>query len=149
MGKAEVRLIRRPDWETRLVSFIESRQSSAFRWGEHDCCLFACDAIEAMTGLDPAEWFRGRYSDRHGATRCLQEFCGGDLEDAMASIAASLSAPEIVPSLARRGDALLVRQKSGLASFGICMGDTAAVARIPSGVALLPLEGVVRAWRVG
>ena len=30
--------------------FIESRKLTSFKWGEHDCCLFACDAALGITG---------------------------------------------------------------------------------------------------
>jgi hypothetical protein len=149
MGKTEVRLIRRPDWEARLISFVESRSAAQFRWGEHDCCLFACDAIEAITGVDPAKWFRGRYSDRHGAVVSLRRFCDGGLEEAMARIAHDLNAPEIAPAYARRGDAVFLRQANGIPSFGICMGAEVAVAALPAGVAMLPGSLTLRAWRVG
>ncbi len=45
---------RRPDWPARLRTIIEAARERPFSWGQHDCCLFASDAIEAMTGVDPA-----------------------------------------------------------------------------------------------
>jgi hypothetical protein len=35
-----------------------------------DCALFACSAVEALTGKHPYPEFLGVYSDRIGAAKC-------------------------------------------------------------------------------
>jgi len=49
---------RPPDWPERLLAALAAARDRPFRWGEHDCCLFAADLIEAVTGVDPAAAFR-------------------------------------------------------------------------------------------
>ena len=43
---------RLPDWQPRLQALIQARLAAPFAWGEHDCCLFVCDAVQAITGQD-------------------------------------------------------------------------------------------------
>ena len=148
MGTTDLRLIRRGDWESRLVRFIASRRDEPFAWGRHDCCLFAADCIEAMTGVDPAARLRG-YSDRRGAVAALRGFADGGLAGVMSAIAEELGAAEVEPDFARRGDAAYVVQESGAGSFGIVLSEGVAVAGLPRGVAMLPRARVVRTWRVG
>ena len=50
-------LLRRPFWGTReLEQFLLARRSVPFKWGANDCALFVADAIEAMTGVDFADY---------------------------------------------------------------------------------------------
>jgi len=127
---------------------MNSCRNDAFEWGLHDCCLFASDAIFVMTGVDPASELRG-YTTKRGAVDALKAFAGGGLEPTMAKIADTLGAAEVPPAFARRGDAVYLRQQSGMGSFGIAWGETAAVCGWPGGVLHLPMTLAVRAWRVG
>ena len=38
------------DWQEALTKYLVSVRFERFRWGRHDCCTFARDALEAMTG---------------------------------------------------------------------------------------------------
>jgi hypothetical protein len=40
-------------WEKRLFAFLEDTSKRTFEYGKHDCALFACDAIETLTGKNP------------------------------------------------------------------------------------------------
>ena len=70
----EGRLRRLEDWPERLAEAIEAANERPFSWGRHDCCLFACDAVMAMTGVDPAKPFRGKYKTKRGAFGVLKRF---------------------------------------------------------------------------
>ena len=141
--------MRRHDWPERLTAFIESRKKTPFIWGEHDCCMFSCDAIVAITGMDPARRFRGLYRDRRSAARVLREIYGDGLEHTMECIAKELGAEEIEPMTAQRGDACCVYEEGRPAAFGICVGNKVALANAPFGLFFAPLETIQRAWRVG
>ena len=41
---------RYPNWQTRLDLYLRTVNQRQFKYGEWDCCLFACDAIQEMTG---------------------------------------------------------------------------------------------------
>ena len=57
-------LTRLPGWQGALDRFLTAHRETRFQYGVWDCCLFACDAIEVMTGVDVAAQFRGRYHSR-------------------------------------------------------------------------------------
>lgn len=138
------------DWPTRLLNHVEQARRTPFAWGASDCCLFACDCVRAMTGVDPAAWFRGRYKTRGGAMRALKAYGGGGLEAAARRIAIELGAPQLPPSLAQRGDVVLLSvpdcPPENLA-LGVCLGGH-HVAQGPGGIAVVPLAYALRAWRV-
>ena len=51
---------------------------TAFVWGETDCIMATCNHIRDVTGIDPAEPWRGSY-DSEDAARALFEPWGGVL----------------------------------------------------------------------
>lgn len=134
-------------WEIRLADFIAARMSSPFVWGVSDCCLFACDAILEVRGVDPAAWFRGRYSDHRGAALALREFSdGGDLEAAAEKIALEQGFDEIASAWMQRGDCVLIETDAGKA-LGV-VADYRIAAQGPAGVVLGNELRVLRAWAV-
>lgn len=152
------------DWPARLDEAIRVAFWRPFSWGGHDCALFACDAIEAMTGVDPAASFRGQYKSKRGAYAALKRFSDGGLEEAAEKMAGELGAPEIGPAFAGRGDVALlpVEMPDGPSAegFGPQAGKVSDALGIvgpdgrhvlvaaPEGLAKLPVALVKRAWRV-
>jgi hypothetical protein len=150
-------LRRREDWPRRLVEFLEAAHGRPFSWGTFDCCLFACDAVEAMTGVDPARPFRGRYRTRRGAYAALKRFtgsrhCRGGLKETAERIAGELGMPEVRPLMAQRGDVVLIESAPGERgdALGIVdmTGRHVSVVAPDSGYRRLPLAAAERAWRV-
>lgn len=45
-------------------------------YGENDCCLFPANFTQELTGHDPAEPFRGKYSTEEGALKFCVEAGG-------------------------------------------------------------------------
>ncbi len=138
-------------WDTDLLhQFLLERRKTPFKWGEHDCCLFAADAIQAITGVDIASDFRGRYSDQASAIDAIKSVTGGTtVEDAALYCATKAGLPELPhPNFAHRGDLVLLNDAGqliagviGLNSKPLSVGD--------KGMKALPLSSVKRAWRVG
>jgi Domain of unknown function (DUF6950) len=127
------------DWATRLEAFLGSGPAREFRYGEFDCCLFVCDAIYVMTGADPAELFRGRYSNRRQARKLLAR-AGG-----VAAVAARYGLPEIPVPLAGRGDVLLMKPSAlGL----VALNGRDALVLTDAGIGRRAAAGALRAWRV-
>jgi hypothetical protein len=101
-------------------------------WGANDCALFAADAIEAMTGVDIAADFRGKYHDEASALALIHSITGGStVADAAAYCAAQHGLVEWTqpdpgtpgsrlpaPLLARRGD-LVVLPDAGRIIAGV------------------------------
>lgn len=151
------------DWEQRLAKLIEKRQRRAFVWGKHDCCLFACDAVKAITGVDLARGFRGKYATKASAMKMIRAFTdSGTIEALAVKIAEQRGIKEVPTLCAQRGDVVVVgqppagscqlpegqkqtqRQALGIAGFN---GDVLIAG--PKGLASLPLGAALRAWRIG
>lgn len=60
------------DWPSRLSRTIEASFDKPFVYGEHDCGLFCADCIEAVTGVDPAAGWRGRYGNEIEAFKVMK-----------------------------------------------------------------------------
>ena len=59
-------------WQARLAAWLASISRTPFQPGQHDCALFAAGAVEAMTGVDLAAGWRGRYHTLRGGIRVLR-----------------------------------------------------------------------------
>lgn len=134
-------MTRFPDWPRRLDVAIEAARRRPFCYGTVDCALFAADVVLALTGVDLAESFRGRYSSRSEAVALLG--ARGGLE---AVVHEALGEPLPTPLLARRGDVLMVKTPEGPA-LGICDGIRGQFAG-PQGLAARPMSEWEKAWRV-
>lgn len=136
---------RREDWPARLNALIEASLRRPFAWGAHDCCLFAAAAVQAMTGVDPAEDLRGTYKTPAGAARALKRY--GGVEGAAATFAGAHGFAEIPPLLAQRGDVVLLATPNGPALGVIDLrGHIAATG--PEGLIFQPPTAALRAWRI-
>ena len=76
---------RLPNWQRRLANTISTAHEVPFEWGKWDCALAACRLIHSITGVDPAEKYRGTYSTEAEA----QAIIGPDLGQFVAGIAQS------------------------------------------------------------
>lgn len=134
------------DWPARLARFIAERENEPFAWGRNDCCLFACDGILAITGIDPASpIFRGKYDSALGGHRLLAAH--GGVEAIAEKQTNAHNFAETPVALAQRGDVVLT--DTGLAgpALGLCLGAHAA---FPGHTALsiVPMSACRRAWRI-
>lgn len=141
-------MTRREDWPEALMAVIHAAACRPFAWGSHDCCLFVADCVQAMTGVDPAAMFRGRYRDQLGAARAMAWYAGqgAGLEAVAERIAAGIGAPEIMPGLARRGDVGLAVLERG-PTLVLCLANHVA-APGETGLTYLPRQAARRAWRI-
>lgn len=135
--------MRRKDWPERLMATLDSLRGQPFAWGRNDCCLFAAACIQAVTGLDVAGSYRGRYASEEEALALT----GGDVQAFVARMAQQHGFAEISPARAMRGDVCLAEMPAGLC-VGIVLGPRVA-AQGKAGLVFLPRGCVRRAWRVG
>jgi hypothetical protein len=138
---------RLPNWERRLAEWQMAASGRPFSWEvQTDCCLTGCDGLKAVTGYDPAWWFRGKYKTKRGAYAALKRFAGGGLVETVEKITGDLGWPEIPVRMARRGDVGLVDTALGEA-LAICIGPKWAV-QGESGLVFMSIKSGLRAWRV-
>jgi len=64
--------MRHADWRARLAATVEHWRRQPFVFGRTDCALFASDCITALTGMDPAAPYRGRYGTADEGQALLQ-----------------------------------------------------------------------------
>ncbi|MEH3581085.1 hypothetical protein POW01_18790 [Enterobacter cloacae] len=107
--------MKHPDWHNRLIAVIRAAEKRPFLWGEHDCCLFAADCAEAMTGDNFANGWRGTYDSETGAKKALLRG-GGSLENVLAKYL-----DEVPVKMAQRGDIAVV-DNSGTRCAGVIYG---------------------------
>jgi hypothetical protein len=126
------------NWPVALNDFIDARRDTAFVWGTTDCCLFAADAVEAMTGTDYVADYRGTYTDAKGALRLIND-AGG------LSAFVPKSFEEVEPGYAQRGDVVLL-EIDDRNSLGIHLGAVIA-GQGEAGIVFVPTALAQRAWR--
>jgi hypothetical protein len=133
--------MRRADWEIRLGDYLASVADRPFAWGNHDCALHSANAVLAMTGIDFAKRFRGRYRTAIGSVRALKRYGAGTLEGTIDAMF-----PTIGRAFAGRGD--LVMHAGAL---GICVGGDGLFVGEEGGAAGLvriPRAAWSKAWRI-
>lgn len=135
-----------------LPAFITVRLNEPFSWGANDCAMFAADAIEAMTGVDVAAEFRGKYSTKLGAFKAIKKIVGGStVADAAVYCAEKHGLREYqYPLMAKRGDLAIVRNDVGEEIAGIVALNGRHV-WVPgnSGLVSLSIMDVIRSWSIG
>lgn len=134
---------RLPDWQSRLQAYCFAVAHRPFGWGRHDCFHFAAGAVQALTGRHPAPDLCGRYGGPLGAARILSE--GGGLQ---ALVCERLGPPLPAPGLARDGDIGLVPTPDG-EGLAVRSHLNWLMPTITVGLAALPGDAAVQAWRVG
>ncbi|QPG06566.1 hypothetical protein IT774_05175 [Salinimonas marina] len=133
--------MRKINWATALTRLILDNMDRPFEWGKFDCCLFAADAVQLITGQDYAAPFRGTYTTQLGAARSLKRYGAGTIQ---ATLNAQLGPPHEVGYLSD-GDLCLVETDQG---------DTAAIFQsnaiwTPGPTGLLPIHTPPKAvWRL-
>ncbi len=139
---------RKDSWLDDLAIYINQTMHKRFRWGSHDCIIFATGAVEAMTGVNVIYDLQG-YRNTREALKALMKYSGRDLEGACVAVAEHHKIPEIPPDLAgHTGDIVLLKE-------GGFIGETLALcysgflfAPGEKGLMVMSDEKAVRAWRL-
>lgn len=139
-------MTRLPDWRERLQEAEAPHLQAKFEWGVHDCVIRPADAILAITGVDLAEPFRGRYSSL-GEARALLKGLG--CKTTVDYVKRFL--PQMRPIEARTGDLAVV--DSGKAwpggALGIVLSSRIAVYAPDGSASAVPLTAALKAFKVG
>jgi hypothetical protein len=147
---AAKKLARKPNWDTDAFDkFLLSRATTPFAWGGNDCALFAADAIEAITGIDIAADFRGRYRTEASAWKAIAKVCNGTtVEHAAAYCAEKFGLVEWEhPLMARRGDLVVFEDAPGHTIAGVVhLNGRQLISVGEDGWKRFPITQVKRAW---
>lgn len=133
---------RLPDWDLRLDDFLRDSMTADWAWGQHDCIMWACAAVAAMTGADPAAGFRGTYDSEAGAEDMLASLGHKSILGPLQKL---FGRPLRGVGFAQRGDVVLAMIE-GTAFAGICLGAVSVFAQQP--LVRVPTAAARMAWRV-
>jgi hypothetical protein len=137
-------------WTTALHTFFMGEANLPFAWGSNDCCLFAANAVEAITGTDLADDFRGKYRDEASAFALINSVSGGStVADAAAHCAAKHGLTEYThPLMAKRGDLVVISNGGNLIAGVVHLNGRDVISTSGTGLVRLPITAVVRSWSV-
>lgn len=129
---------------SEVAAQAEARRAP-FAYGTWDCCLWAAEAVQAITGVDYMAALRG-YASKEEADALLSEH--GGLESLVTEV---LGAESQHISRAMRGDVVigelqLVPGESG-SVLGICHGHVCSIA-VEGGLRYLPTAMFKNCWSV-
>lgn len=137
---SDLPLMRLRDWPERLADLFKTREHEPFKWGTHDCCIFAADAVLAVTGYDPAADLRDTYSSATEAAKVLERFGG------VAGVAIKRAGRVVSALAAQPGDIGLSRYEDDRPTLAVWGGNAWHVAGA-TGLVVVPTDAVLRAWR--
>jgi hypothetical protein len=133
-------VIRRDDWQERLIALVEEAKARAFDWSRFDCVTWAFDVRADLIGIDGAEPWRGRYRCLNGGLRVMRKLGHASITDL---VTAQCGEP-ISARLAQRGDLVQLQDTA----LGVCLGAIAATVEDGVGLVLVPMSLATLAWRV-
>jgi len=142
MSPVPAPLERRSDWVRRLVLVLSAARARPFGYGDHDCALFWADAVLAVTGVDPASTWRGRYASRKSGQKLLQRAGARSPED-LARRLFPLRTGRVQP-----GDLAVLDGAPGAHTGGVVQGALVYVLT-PEGLGLVGLDRALRVYGVG
>ena len=138
--------MRLPGWEKRLYEFLEEASNRTFEYGTFDCALFACDAIQALTGKNPKEIITDGYHGEDEAEKILSKY--GGIETIAMIVAEKIDFHPIPILFAQRGDIVLGKIHK-TPCLGVCTGSKISFPA-PEGLARIDIDSkmLIRAWRI-
>lgn len=125
-------------WQDRFFAYLDVARVTPFKWGIQDCCLFAADVVDAVTGSTFREQLSLCYTDEASALAYIASF--GSLE---AAVSSWLGASE-APNSAGPGDIVIATLDNG-PTVGVCLGVKCAFASIVDGPLLYTQRDVISA----
>ena len=143
-------LTRVKNWDTKAYhDYLVAVASKPFAWGSNDCALFAANGIKAITGVDVADDFQGKYTDEASAFALIQKVTGGTtVGDAAAHCAKKYGMTERAnPLFAARGDLVVFQAPTGSLVAGLVhLNGRHLISVGESGLFRFPISKVQRAW---
>jgi hypothetical protein len=135
-------MTRLTDWDIRFPHIIDAARRKPFEWGAHDCCMWAANVVQELTGIDYAQQYRGQYADETEALALLE--AAGGIE-AMLTNALGDRLPDV--RQAQRGDVVLYAPVAERWCAMICTGISIC-GPASRGLEFFPLIVGHSAWRI-
>lgn len=142
----ETPLVRLPDWEPRLVAYLEAIAQRPFVYGQSDCFAFTKGAVLAMTGVDLFAEFDGAWGSRFGAMRVMRRRGYRGTLGAAHGLLDDLGLACVPEAQAQFGD-IAAAPGDPEASIGIA-GREGLILQGPDGLVLIPPGHALCLWRL-
>lgn len=126
----------------QLNDHLRDWRSGTLVPGARDGAIFVADWIRVLTGRDPAQGYRARYTSFRGGLRMVRRAGWTDIE----ALAAAYATPLRGWMQGLPGDVALVRQ-DGYLCFGIVGGGVIHVVSPRGGLDIVPLSAAERVYR--
>jgi hypothetical protein len=110
-------------WQDRFAAYFETARTRKFEWGIFDCCLFAADVVDTITGSTFRSQLAACYTDESSALAYIASF--GTLDAAVSS----WLGPSQAPNFAGPGDIVIANLDNG-PTVGVCLGTKCAFASV-------------------
>ena len=135
-----------PDWVQKFQGVIEGAGDKPFDWQTHNCCTFAAECFEAITGQQAMP--KLKYKTKKQAQATLLKL--GGITGIMEGVANKYGLMECHPNMAKRGDPVIIEIGGG-ELFGTIDLSGQLVLALPvdgTGVIRVQLDLVKRAWNI-
>lgn len=141
------RIPRHDLWRARFEAVIDDVKARPFDWSSHECVIGLCaNTIQAITGVDLAAEYRGKFHDALSAARVMKGAGFSNLGDLAASF---LEEYEGGPAQAKIGDIVAIPDDTVFGySLGVVNGERVFVLT-EHGMGTVDLLTATRAFRVG
>jgi hypothetical protein len=101
--------------------------------------LLASGCIEAITGIDPVEPLRGKYTSRKECLRAIKALCGKASIRALAEYMAEQHGwKRVHPAFTKRGDLVVMKDRLGIISLSgtdVYVPSATGIVRVPRATA--------------
>jgi hypothetical protein len=139
---------RHHNWNVKLAEFITERAHAPFIWGQNDCCWFANDAVLAMSGVDIAAKFRGKYDSKEAAYKIVKDYAKGGVVEFADKLLREHGVKEVELNFATGGDVVLVDGDYGDTLGIVELNGREVLATGLNGLMRLPRAQWKKAWRI-
>ncbi len=138
------------DWVQRFEATIARAKEKPFDWADHNCCTFAGECFEAITGENGMNTLAHTAGDKRAALRAIRKFADGGLEECAVKMAGELGLEEVPPLMAQRGDPVVAVCEGEVLVATMDLSGREILAISPKdGLIRLPMDSAIRAWRIG
>jgi hypothetical protein len=135
-----------PNWRARYDQLIQDSQKQPFRWGEHDCAMFAARALDVQYDLGVVKFIQANhaYEGEDSAIQVIDE--AGSLEHLVSDI---LGVDSVPPGLLSVGDVALYDYGRPDFPHALAVHDGhQLLAPGENGLTYLRLDRALKGWRL-
>jgi hypothetical protein len=126
------------NWHSKLLAYIDQQERKPFAYGVNDCLLMTAGAVEALTGVDHADAFRGKYQSMQEGRALIGK--------PVLKFVRSKFSEYAHPSEAHDGD-IAARKIGREWTFGVLIGPHFYV-QTETGLGILPRGDAQKAFKV-